>query len=437
MGFSENDFAEAPHTDRLARQGIVFSQAYSSAPNCAPSRACIMSGQYPPRHGIYTVVDEWHAPGSPQHRVIAADSKEAMDTEVVTIAECFKSVGYATAAFGMWNPGRGRSGRSTATGQGFDVYRKPQNLSFEQHSYFDDNGRFITDAFTDLAIDFVESNRNRPFFLYLPYHEIHAPFEPKRELVEKYERKAREAGDQNTDPIYASMIESVDQNVGRIMDTLETLKLDDNTMVVFTSDNGGTPRHVSPLNGSKRALYEGGIRVPACVWWSGISNPGRVSDTPVLGMDFYPTMLAAAGIQRPQNHMIDGANFLPVLLNSGLVERDAVFWHFPSYVGHGSPSSAIRMGDWKLIQNFEDQTLELFDLREDIGEHQNLAATMPAKAKEMHARLASWQRATNAAIPTELNPDFDLTSLRRTGGSGRRNGRSKGRNQQPRESKNN
>lgn len=394
-----------------------------------------MSGQYSPRHGIYTVVDERHAPGSTHHRVIAADSKEAMDTEVVTIAECFKDAGYSTAAFGMWNLGRGRSGPGTATGQGFDLYRKPQDLGFEQHAYFDSDGRFITDAFTDLAIEFVKSNKENPFFLYLPYHAIHAPFEPKRELVEKYQRKARQIGDLNADPIYAAMIEAVDQNVGRLMDTLKKLSLDENTMVVFTSDNGGTPQHVAPLNGSKGALYEGGIRVPACVWWSGINNPGRVDDTPILGMDFYPTMLAAAEIQLPLNQKLDGVDFLPVLQDSGRVDRDAVFWHFPSYVGRAIPSSAIRMGDWKLIENFEDRSVELFNLTDDIGERRNLGAELPEKAEELHARLAAWQQATNAAIPTKANPNFDAASVRRSGGGGRQNGKSRSRNGQRRESK--
>ena len=230
MGFSGNDFAETPNTDRLAREGIIFSQAYSSAPNCAPSRACIMSGQYPPRHGIYTVVDERHAPGSPHHRIVAAQSKDAMDTEVITIAECFKDAGYATAAFGMWNLGRGRSGPSTATGQGFDIYKKPQDVGFAQHAYFDDNGNFLTDVFTDDGIEFIEANKDRPFFLYLPYHAIHAPFEPKADLVAKYERKARDTGNRNADPVYSAMIDAVDQNIGRVMDTLNRLGLDDNTI---------------------------------------------------------------------------------------------------------------------------------------------------------------------------------------------------------------
>jgi arylsulfatase A-like enzyme len=418
MGFSGNDFAETPNTDRLAREGIIFSQAYSSAPNCAPSRACIMSGQYPPRHGVYTVVDERHAPGSPHHKIVAAHSKDAMDTEVITIAERLKDAGYATAAFGMWNLGRGRSGPSTATGQGFDVYEKPQDVGFDQHAYFDDDGNYLTDVFTDHGIEFIESNKDRPFFLYLPYHAIHAPFEPKPDLVAKYERKARETGNRNADPVYAAMVDAVDQNIGRVMSTLKRLGLDDNTMVIFTSDNGGTPRFVAPLNGSKGALYEGGIRVPACVWWSGITNSGRTCAEPLLGMDFYPTMLAAAGIELPKQ-TIDGVSFLPVLKNTGAINRDAIFWHFPCYVGKAAPCSAIRMGDWKLIEHFEDPHIELYNLADDIGESRNLAASNPTKARELHAHLTSWQKSTSAAIPTVLNPNFDATVVRSRGNTKR------------------
>lgn len=424
-GFSGNKFIETPNTDQIAREGIVFSQAYASAPNCAPSRACIMSGQYPPRHGIYTVVDERHAPGSPHHKITAAHSRDTMDTEVVTIAECLKDAGYATAAFGMWNLGRGQSGPSTATDQGFDFYKKPRDLGFGQRAYFDQDGEFITDVFTDHGIEFIENNKNRPFFLYLPYHAIHAPLEPKDELVAKYERKARETRNRNADPVYAAMIDAVDQNVGRIMDTLTRLKLDDNTMVIFTSDNGGIPQFVAPLNGSKGALYEGGIRVPACVWWSGIRNAGRTCDTPILGMDFYPTMLDAANASRPKQ-TLDGVSFLPVLQNTGEVERDAVFWHFPSYVGRGKPSSAIRMGDWKLIEQYEDRSLELYNLAEDVGESRNLANVNQAKSNELFARLTSWQKETSAAIPSPSNPNYDPTASR-----DRRKGGQKGGGQNP------
>ena len=338
-----------------------------------------------------------------------------MDTEVVTIAECLKDAGYATAAFGMWNLGRGRSGPSTATGQGFDIYKKPQDVGFAQHAYFDNDGNFLTDVFTDDGIEFIESNKDRPFFLYLPYHAIHAPFEPKADLVAKYERKARATGNRNADPVYSAMIDAVDQNIGRVMDTLKRLRLDDNTMVVFTSDNGGTPRFVAPLNGSKGALYEGGIRVPACVWWSGINNPGRTCDEPLLGMDFYPTMLAAAGIDLPKQ-TIDGVSFLPVLKNTGEVNRDAVFWHFPSYVGRAAPCSAIRAGNYKLIEFFEDGGhVELYNLRKDPGESNNLASTEPAKASALASTLRTWQSTTQAAIPTQPNPAYDPAAERPRG----------------------
>lgn len=420
-GFAGNDFIETPNTDRIAREGIIFSQAYASAPNCAPSRACIMSGQYPPRHGIYTVVDERHAPGSAHHKILAAHSKDTMDTNVVTIAEFLNDAGYATAAFGMWNLGRGRSGPSTATGQGFDIYKKPQDCGFDRHDYFDRDGNFITDTFTNEGIAFIEDNKDRPFFLYLPFHAVHAPFQPKADLVAKYERKAKVTKYRDADPVYAAMIEVVDQNVGRIMETLQRLKLDDNTMVIFTSDNGGTPKFVAPLNGSKGALYEGGIRVPACVWWPGIENAGRTCETPILGMDFYPTMLDAAGIDF-SNLMLDGVSFLPVLEDTGIVERDAVFWHFPSYIGRGKPSSAIRMGDWKLIEQFEDRRIELYNLTEDMGESRNLVASHPDKANELYARLTSWQKETAAAIPSSPNPHYTPSAVRQ-----RRNGKRRGR----------
>ncbi|MEO1525276.1 MAG: sulfatase [Planctomycetota bacterium] len=419
-GFAGNDFIETPNTDRIAREGVIFSQAYASAPNCAPSRACILSGQYPPRHGIYTVVDQRHAPGSVHHKILAAHSKDTMDTNVVTIAECLKDAGYATAAFGMWNLGRGRSGPSTATGQGFDIYKKPQDCGFDRHDYFNRDGNFITDTLTKEGIEFIEDNKDRPFFLYLPYHAVHAPFQPKAELVAKYERKAKETKNRDGNPVYAAMIDVVDQNVGRIMKTLHRLQLDDNTMVVFTSDNGGTPQFVAPLNGSKGALYEGGIRVPACVWWSGIENAGRTCETPILGMDFYPTMLDAAGIDFA-SLPLDGVSFLPVLEDSGNGERDAVFWHFPSYIGRGKPSSAIRMGDWKLIEQFEDRRIELYHLTKDMGESRNLAASHPAKAAELYARLAAWQQETAAAIPSGPNPKYSPSAV-----SERRKGKRRG-----------
>jgi len=421
MGFCGNEFVETPNADRLAREGIIFTQAYASAPNCAPTRACLLSGQYPPRHGLFTVVDERHAPGQPHHRILASPSNESMSGDVVTIPESLKAAGYAAGCFGMWNLGRGRFGPSTATGQGFDVYKKPQDLGFNRSSYIDNEGRYLTDVLFDEGIRFIENNAETPFFLYLPTHAIHAPFEPKPDLLRKYKRKAEQTGRRNADPTYAAMIEAVDQNLGRLMQTLRRLNIADNTMVIFTSDNGGTPRYVAPLNGSKGALYEGGIRVPAFVWWSKIKHPGRTSSEPIASIDFFPTFLEAAGLEPPSEHPLDGISLVPLLKDSRTVERGPLFWHFPCYIGKSSPCSAIRMGDYKLIEFFEDRHVELYNLRDDIGETKDLSQKMAEKAKQLHRTLINWRISLKAPVPDQPNPEFDPNSIR-----GRRKGQRKG-----------
>ncbi|MFP6881245.1 MAG: sulfatase-like hydrolase/transferase, partial [Roseibacillus sp.] len=269
MGFSGSKFIETPHTDRLAKAGVVFTNAYSSAPNCAPTRACLLSGQYPSRHGVYTVVDDRHAPGSAHHRMLAATSNASMAGEVVTIAEQLKAGGYATAMFGMWNLGRGREGPATPTGQGFDVFERPQSLGFEKDRYFNEGGEYLTDRFTEEAIGFMAarskgSGQDEPFFVYLAYHGVHSPFEAKPDLVAKYKKMGVPDAD------YAATVEAVDQNVGRVMAALGELGVMDNTLVIFTSDNGGNRRHTAPLRSGKGSVYEGGIRVPAAVWGPGL-----------------------------------------------------------------------------------------------------------------------------------------------------------------------
>ncbi|MCA9008345.1 MAG: sulfatase [Planctomycetaceae bacterium] len=423
VGFAGNAFVETPHIDHIAREGIQFTQAYASAPNCAPTRACLMSGQYTPRHGVYTVIDPRHDPGQPHHKVIAAKSNEALSGDVVTIAEVLKQRGYATACFGMWNLGRGRSGPSTPTGQGFDIFREPKQLGFEKDAYFDSNGRYCSDVLTDESLQFMEANREKPFFVYLATHDVHSPLDPKPELVEKYRRKAARTGEDSAAINQAAMVDAVDANLGRVLAKIEELKLDDNTMVVFTSDNGGTPQYVAPLNGSKGALYEGGIRVPAAIWWKGIKQPGRVSDEPILSMDFYPTLTELAGAKLPQSQLIDGVSLMPLLRGEKSLEREAVFWHFPCYIGRGEPSSAVRMGDWKLIEKFQDESFELYNLRDDVGEKHNLAKQNPAKLRELQKVLSDWQATTLAPRPTQANPAYDpSTPLNNRGGSGKKKG---------------
>jgi arylsulfatase A-like enzyme len=210
VGFMGNEFVETPNLNRLAKEGLIFSQAYASAPNCAPTRACLMSGQYTPRHGVYTVVDPRQPPGSPWHKLQAADSKSELAPEIVTVAEALQSGGYATAFFGMWNLGRGRAGPVTPGGQGFQHVVFPENLGFGKDEYFDDGGNYLSDRLTDEVLKFVEQNRDRPFFVYYPDHAVHAPFNPKEDLLKKYERKAVSSKDRRDDPAYAATIEAVD-----------------------------------------------------------------------------------------------------------------------------------------------------------------------------------------------------------------------------------
>ncbi len=405
MGFSGSDFIDTPNADALAEEGVIFSQAYASAPNCAPTRASLMSGQYTPRHGVFTVVDARHKPGSPHHKIVAAHSAAALDTESVTIAEALKPGGYATAMYGMWNLGRGRSGPETPTGQGFDVFKQPRDLGFEKDAYFNREGEYLTDALTSEGMRFIERNRKRSFFLYLAYHAVHHPFEPKPDLAKKYRERARRSGSR-INPDYAATVEAVDQNIGRLQRTLERLGLEEDTIVVFTSDNGGDRRNTAPLKGGKGSLYEGGIRVPAAIWGTGIRS-SYTSDTPFLSMDIYPTLLELAGIPRPPHHILDGQSFAILLKGGDEPERGALYWHFPSYIGNGSPSSVIRKGQYKLIEYFEDQSIALFDLDKDIGETKNIAKQAPEITATLRAELLAWHQATGAPRPTLANPAYD------------------------------
>ena len=405
MGFSGSDFIDTPITDELASQGVIFSQGYASAPNCAPTRACLMSGQYTPRHGVFTVVDARHEPGLPHHKVVAAHSNAALATESYTIAEALKDGGYATAMYGMWNLGRGSSGPETPTGQGFDFFKQPRDLGFEKDAYINDRGEYLTDAFTSEGIRFIEKNKTKPFFLYLAYHAVHHPFEPKPGLIEKYRKKAAR-NKTSVNPEYAATVEAVDQNIGRLQAALESLGLDDNTVVFYTSDNGGDRRNAAPLNGGKGSLFEGGIRVPAAVWGAGIRD-SYTSSTPFLSMDIYPTLLELAGLPQPKDHILDGQSFAALLTGGDEPQRGALFWYFPSYIGNGAPSSAIHEGKYKLIEYFEDQSIALFDLEQDVGERKNIAKQKPKIASELHAELLAWHEATGAPRPTLKNPAYD------------------------------
>lgn len=397
-GFCGNAKIDTPNLNRLAREGIAFPQACASAPNCAPTRACLLTGKYTPRHGVFTVVDERHKPGSPHHKIMAAESRESLPTEQLTLAEALKSTGYATGMFGMWNLGRGRSGPTTPTGQGFDVFTEPKELGFEKDAYRNALGSYAPDTLTDAALKWVVSVKDQPFFLYLPFHDVHEPFDPKPDLLEKYKSRGGVAN-----PELAATVEAMDQNIGRLLFALERMEVSKRTYVIFTSDNGGSRHTVAPLRGGKGTLYQGGVRVPAVIRGPGI-KPG-ISQAVTLSMDWFPTVLELTGQKLIKT--LDGQSLVPFLRNPETKWERDVFWHFPCYIGGGSPCSAVRSGEWKLIEFFETASIELYNLARDPGETNNLARQEPKRAAELLSKLHTWQASTAAPRPTSPNPAYD------------------------------
>jgi len=428
LGCCGSTYYETPNIDRLAAQGMMFSDAYTCGPNCAPTRASLMSGQYTPRHGIITV---GNSDRGPEHlrKLIPQETKTVLNAEITTIAEAIKPAGYVSASMGKWHlgndPGHG------PVGQGFDLNVGGYEAGHPR-SYFSPyknpelkdgpEGEYLTDRLTEEALKFIEANQDKPFFLYLPHYAVHTPIRAKKEMIAKYEAKEPSNGQGN--PTYAAMIESTDQGVGRMMAKLDELGLTDDTIVIFSSDNGGVGGYEAlgikngeitsnaPLKGGKGMLYEGGIRVPLFVRWPGVVKPRTRCDEPVITVDFYPTLLEMAGAARPARQALDGQSILPLLRGAGSLKREAIFWHFPAYLQGGggtwrtTPAGAVRKGQWKLIEFFEDGRVELYDLVRDIGEKTNLADKMPEKAKELHNLLRNWRESVNAQVPTGLNPKY-------------------------------
>jgi len=412
LGFAGSTYHETPRIDCLASEGVVFTNAYANAPNCAPTRACLMSGQYSPRHGVYTVGTSERGE-SRRRKLIPTPNRQILGTEHVTLAEALKPAGYRCACLGKWHLGDRAPYRPQD--RGFDVVWDRTGPG-----HYSEDGKYLTDRLTREALGFIEANRNRPFFLYLSHHAVHTPLQARPELIEKYKQKSPSGSHHN--PTYAAMVESVDQSVGRVLDKLDELNLAENTVVFFFSDNGGygNATRMDPLRGSKGMLYEGGIRVPAVVRWPSKVERGRVCDTPIVGLDFYPTILELAGASEPADHVLDGESLVPLLKGAGNLQREAVFWHYPVYLEpynasqwpwRTTPAGAIRTGDWKLIEFFEDQRLELYNLKDDIGEKRDLAAAKPEKVRELHKALLDWRARVNAPVPTRLNRDFDPRSL--------------------------
>lgn len=440
-----SQYHETPNIDRLAAQGMKFTGFYNCQ-NCAPSRAALLSGQYAARTGIYTVgradKSDWHSrPLKP------ATNAQMLGLDKITIAQSLKNAGYATGMFGKWHLDGGKGPEYHPSHRGFDEAISTMGLHFnfvtnppEEHP----PDAYLADFLTDKAVDFITRHKDEPFFLYLPHFGVHSPYQAKFDLIEKFKAKPGVGGHQN--PTYAAMIASVDESVGRIMRTLEDLKLADNTVLIFTSDNGGVGGYESenglirdgdvkgkklrpnkaenssddkngfvtdntPLRSGKGSLYEGGTRVPFIVRWPGQVKPGSLCAVPTIHVDVYPTLLELAGTPPPASYLLDGESLVPLLYDGNAsLKRAAIFQHFPGYLGAGqgqwrtTPVTTMIADDWKLMEFLEDGKLELYNLREDIGETKNLASKKPEKAKELHALLTSWRREVNAPMPTKNDP---------------------------------
>jgi len=417
-------YYETPNLDALAASGMIFTQGYAGAANCAPSRACLMTGKNTPRHGIYTVASSER--GNPKTRkIIPTPNTLHIKESDFTLAEFLKNEGYKSATFGKWHisedPLRDgfdiNYGGTRAGSPGKDGYFAPyNNLPGLEDAK---EGEYLTDRLTTEVIHFLEKQGSEKFFLYLPYFTVHTPLMAKDSLHKKYQGKAGGKGQDN--PIYAAMVENMDTQIGRILKTLDKLNLRENTLIIFTSDNGGI-RSISnqhPLRAGKGSYYEGGIRVPYIFSWPGIIQEGRSCNTPIVNLDIFPTLAYLLGKEASLNEL-DGMNIFPLLLGKNIAERN-FYWHFPIYLQayrpldddgrdplfRTRPGSVIRSGRWKLHQYFEDGGLELYDLENDVGERDNLAESNPEKAQELLEDLDKWRNKMAAPIPDSLNPLYE------------------------------
>jgi arylsulfatase A-like enzyme len=410
-------YYETPNIDRLAKQGLKLT-SHHHCQNCTPTRAALMSGQYGARTGVYTVGGierfDWS-----QRPLRPVDNVTDLPLDRDIIARQLKAAGYATGMFGKWHIGQ--NGEHYPGERGFDeaIVSQGKHFNFVTKPPVEyPKGQYLADFLTEKAVDFIQRHKEEPFFLYLPHFGVHSPKEAKPELIERFKNKPGVGG--HKDPVYAAMIASADESVGRVMQTLDELKLADNTVLIFTSDNGGVGGYVreglkqsgdttdnAPLRSGKGSLYEGGTRVPFIVRWPKVTKAGTTCDVPTIHVDVYPTLLEIAHAPAPRQ-TLDGESLVTLFRDSsGHLHRDAIFQHFPGYLGAGqnswrtTPVSLIHAGDWKLMEFLEDGRLELYNLREDIGETKNLAKELPDKAAELHTRLIEWREEVKAPMPTK------------------------------------
>ncbi|MEM1026772.1 MAG: sulfatase [Planctomycetota bacterium] len=435
-------FYETPNLDRLAGQGMRFTDGYAACPVCSPTRASLLTGKYPATVGITNWIG-----GNPWGRLIGVPYFDALPEGETTIAAVLGDAGYQTWHVGKWHLGGPERYPDRV---GFDGNLGGCHAGHPPNGYFapwkiptlddSEDGTYLTDRLTDESVALIESaaNSNKPWFMHLSHYAVHTPLQAPQALIEKYERKAEALGLDPQDnlqtgealpglhqkgkhvqrrtiqshPVYAAMIENLDTNVGRTLGALESTGQAENTIVIFTSDNGGlstaegSPTCNAPLSEGKGWMYDGGNRVPWIVRWPGRVQAGSVSDATITSPDLFPTLLELAGLDAVPEQHVDGKSFAAAL-RSEPFERGPIFWHYPHYSNQGgTPSRSVRDGRWKLIEFFEDARLELYDLAADVGEDVDLAGRQPEKTAELHAALQAWSDAVEAKIP-EVNPYFD------------------------------
>ncbi len=478
VAYNGSKFYETPNIDRLAKEGVRFNQAYATCHVCSPSRASLLTGKYPARLNL----TDW-LPGRkdfPFQKLKNVEINQQLPSEENTLPETLRKNGYTTAIFGKWHLGEENS---TALQHGFDKRLPDWNKGWPLTYYAPFNlkglegpkGEYLTDRLTEEALKYLESNKDHPFFLYMAHFAVHDPIQGRPDLVEKYEKKLQQMKRSETPPFilegnpdtshqltrkeltaflddkqyqgynllpnrtvkikqhqdnteFAAMVESMDESLGRLLAKLKELGIEDNTIVIFTSDNGGMSganfgkpdRKISennltkafstsnlPLRGAKGWFYEGGIRVPMIIKWAG-AKKGSQTNTPVVNTDLYPTILQMAGLSSQPKQHIDGKSLVPILMAKGEPEQRALYWHFPHYSNHGqqSPGGAIRLGDYKLLEYYEHNTVQLFNIKNDPGEQQDLSSTEKEKVKELRNMLHTWRKSVSAKM-MKPNPEYN------------------------------
>jgi arylsulfatase A len=480
IGCYGSSFYETPNVDRLAKEGVRFTNAYAACHVCSPTRASILTGKYPARLNL----TDW-LPGRkefPFQKFSNAEINQHLPYEETTLAEALKAKGYSTAIFGKWHLGEDPSGPKA---HGFDVHvpdgwNKGWPLTyyapFRLSGYDGEPGEYLTNRLTDDALKYIESNRNNPFFLYFAHFAVHDPIEGRKDLIEKYNKKLVAQASRNDPPYilegnpdsphatsieertsllddeayegysglpnqtvkvkqrqdntnFAAMVEAMDESLGRVRAKLDELGLTENTILIFVSDNGGMAaanfgkptRNIDPskldkafstsnlpLRGAKGWLYEGGIRVPMIVKWAGLKKPGSTCDVPVISTDIYPSVLEMLGLPLLPKQHVDGTSIVPLLKGKDKLDERALYWHFPHYSNHGlqSPGGAVRYGNYKLIEYYENNTVQLFDLSKDLEEKHDISKEQPEKVRELTAMLHQWRKDVNAKMMSP-NPDYD------------------------------